>query len=173
MRRINSLNIVKIYLFIISISFLVSISLSAKTEQVEQPEYTLYELISMTPQLSVFHGLLEVTDLADRLHQQGPFTLFIPTDEAFSHVEDDVLQAYMNDEEALLQLLTNHVHQGELYSDDFEYGHEVEMMSGKTIVIAPGNVGFELEDAYLLQVDINASNGIIHVLNQVIGEQDS
>lgn len=170
MCRINSLNIVKINLFIISLSFLVSISMSAKNEQAEQPESTLYELISMTPQLSVFHGLVEVTDLADRLHQQGPFTLFIPTDEAFNQLEHDVLQAYMDDEEALLQLLTNHIYQGELYSDDFEYGHEVEMMSGKTIVITPGNVGFELEDAYLLQVDINASNGIIHVLNQVISK---
>jgi len=133
-----------------------------------QPETTVYELISMTDQLSVLHELVQEAGLTELLQEEELITVFLPVNEAFDMLPNGVLDGYREDEETLRNLLLHHIFNGEILSSDFDDGVILEMMSGDTTEVSISNVGLELDDANVIQVDIEAVNGIIHVLNQVL-----
>ncbi len=134
----------------------------------DQPETTVYELISMTDQLSTFHELIETAGMNDILNEESPITAFLPVNEAFDNLPEGVLNSYMEDEEALREMISHHIIAAEVASRDLEDGEELEMMSGGTALIAITDMGLELDTANVIQVDVNASNGLIHVVNEVI-----
>lgn len=133
-----------------------------------QPDTTIYELISMTDQLSIFHETLQNAGLDEMLQEEGPVTVFLPVNTAFENLPDGFLEAYQEDEEALENLLTHHMIEGEVRSGDLPEGETVETMSGETIEVSTSNAGLEVDNANVIQVDVDASNGIIHVVNNVL-----
>jgi len=156
----------------LSTFFLVFMGLNF-TEQPEniesdQPETSVYELISMTNQLSIFHELVESAGLSDVLNEESPITAFLPVNDAFDNLPDGVLDSYREDEEALQELLYHHLVAAEVASMNLEDGEELEMMSGATAMVAITDMGLELNNANIIQVDVDASNGLIHVVNEVI-----
>lgn len=133
-----------------------------------QPDTTIYELISMTDQLSIFHETLQNAGLDEMLQEDGPLTVFLPINTAFENLPDGLLVAYQDDEEALKNLLTNHMIEGEVRSGDLPEGETVETMSGETLEVSKTDAGLEVDNANVIQVDVDASNGIIHVVNKVL-----
>lgn len=152
---------------ILMITLLLNLSAFSEVNET-QPQTTVYELISMTDQLSVLHELVETAGLSETLDEEGPITVFLPVNESFDMLPDGLLDSYMEDEEALRDLLTHHIFEGEALSADFEDGQTLEMMNGTTTEVSVSEVGLEIEDANIIQVDVDASNGVIHVVNQVM-----
>ena len=159
-------------IFSVSIFFLVFTGLNfteqPKQNEAGQPETSVYELISMTDQLSIFHELVETAGMSDKLNEESPITAFLPVNNAFNNLPDGLLDSYKEDEEALQELLNHHIVAAEVASRDLEDGEELEMMSGGTALIAITDMGLELNNANIIQVDVDASNGLIHVVNEVI-----
>ncbi|MDX1675534.1 MAG: fasciclin domain-containing protein [Longimicrobiales bacterium] len=109
-------------------------------------------------------GLVEV------LSSEGPFTVFAPTDEAFAALPEGTLEALLADREALKAVLTYHVIPGKVMARDVLAAERVrpETVQGAALDVRVMNEGVMVNDARVVQTDIEASNGVIHVIDSVV-----
>ncbi|MCB1007177.1 MAG: fasciclin domain-containing protein, partial [Acidimicrobiales bacterium] len=108
---------------------------------------------------------LEAADLVETLQGDGPFTVFAPTDAAFEALPDGTLDELLADPEALANVLTFHVVDGDVLSSDLSDGMEVEALNGDTLTISIDGDTVMVNDATVTTADIEASNGVIHVID--------
>ena len=107
-------------------------------------------------------------DLVSVLKSEGPFTVFAPTDEAFARIPEAELQALLADSEALQQVLLYHVVPGKVEAAQVVKLESAETAAGRTVSIAVENGSVKIDDATVITADIQASNGVIHVIDRVI-----
>ncbi|MGM0546655.1 MAG: fasciclin domain-containing protein [Bacteroidota bacterium] len=104
--------------------------------------------------------------LVSTLEGDGPFTVFAPTNEAFADLEVDI-SVLSNDE--LAEILTYHVVEANIESGDLEPQQSVETVSGGEIFVTADNGDVRVNDiAAVVDADIEASNGTIHAIDQVL-----
>ena len=117
---------------------------------------------------------VQAADLVDVLKGEGPFTVFAPTDEAFAKLPDGTVENLLKPEnkQQLVALLTYHVVPGKAMSSDLA-GQEVEAttVQGSPVEIDATGDGVMVDDAKVVQADIEADNGVIHVIDAVIMPQ--
>ena len=108
-------------------------------------------------------------DLAETLSGEGPFTVFAPTDEAFAALPDGLVDALLlpENKDALVAVLTYHVLGAEVPSSDVATG-AVATLQGEEINLVAGDDGVTVNDANVIAVDVEASNGVIHVIDAVL-----
>ncbi len=107
--------------------------------------------------------------LVDTLKGDGPFTVFAPTDEAFAALPEGTVEDLLKPEnkEQLASILTYHVIPGEVMSSDLKDDMTAETVQGEEITIDLDN-GPMVNDANIVTADVDASNGVIHVIDKVI-----
>ncbi|MCG9895857.1 MAG: fasciclin domain-containing protein [Fimbriimonadaceae bacterium] len=106
--------------------------------------------------------------LVDTLKSAGPFTVFAPNDAAFARVPKPAVDALLADKELLKEVLLYHVVPGKVMAKDLRRGH-VKMANGTNARVRLGRKGeAKIDQAVVLATDIQASNGVIHVINNVI-----
>ncbi len=107
--------------------------------------------------------------LAETLSGEGPFTVFAPTDDAFAALPDGLVDALLlpENEAALTAVLTYHVLGAEVPSSDVAPG-DVETLQGESITIGVEDGTVTVNDATVTAVDVEASNGVIHVIDAVL-----
>lgn len=110
---------------------------------------------------------LEAAGLVEVLKGEGPFTVFAPTDEAFAKVPEATLQALLADRAQLTEVLTYHVVAGKVMAADVAGLDSATTVQGSTIAIDTSD-GVRINDARVMQADIEASNGVIHVIDTVL-----
>lgn len=112
---------------------------------------------------------LEKAELLETLQGEGPFTIFAPTDAAFAKLPQDAVQDLLKPEnqEVLIKILTYHVVPGKVKSTDLKSG-EVKSLQGDSINVKVADTGVMVNDAQVIQPDIQAPNGVIHVIDTVI-----
>ena len=111
---------------------------------------------------------VQAADLVETLSGEGPFTVFAPTDDAFAQIPEDQLNALLADKEALTAVLTYHVVAGQVMSSDVVNLSSAETVNGQSIDIAVDGGKVMIDGAEVITADIEASNGVIHVINKVI-----
>ncbi len=113
---------------------------------------------------------LTAADLIDALKGHGPFTVFAPTDEAFAKLPEKVLTELLKPEnkDRLTAILTYHVVSGKVTAAQAGGLTSAETLNGQRIDITAGNGKLQIEESTVLTADIRASNGIIHVIDQVL-----
>lgn len=114
----------------------------------------------------------------ETLSGDGPFTVFAPTNEAFDALPDGTLETLLDPEnrDMLIDILTYHVVAGEVMSGDLSDGMMAETVQGSQISISISDYGVKIDDASVVQADIEASNGVVHIIDSVIlpsEEEDS
>lgn len=111
---------------------------------------------------------LDTAGLVDTLMGEGPFTVFAPTDEAFAALDPALLEKLLLPEnvEVLTAILTYHVVSGKVMSADVTDG-DVATLEGSTIALSTA-MGVMVNDANVTSVDIEGSNGVIHVIDKVL-----
>jgi uncharacterized surface protein with fasciclin (FAS1) repeats len=110
---------------------------------------------------------VQAAGLVDTLKGEGPFTVFAPTDEAFAALPEGTVEALLADPEALAAILTYHVVAGKVMSTDLSDGMMAATVNGADITIGTMS-GVSVNGANVLTADIEASNGVIHVIDAVI-----
>ena len=105
--------------------------------------------------------------LVDTLKGPGPYTVFAPTDAAFAKLPAGALEALLADKAKLTKVLTYHVVSGKVMAADVVKLARVQTVQGQTVKIASGG-GVKVNDANVVKTDIEASNGVIHVIDAVI-----
>ena len=110
---------------------------------------------------------VQAADLVDTLKGEGPFTVFAPTDEVFARIPAADLEALLADKEALTRVLTYHVVPGKVMAADVVNLESAATVEGSEIAISTTG-GVKVNEATVVQTDIEASNGVIHVIDMVI-----
>jgi uncharacterized surface protein with fasciclin (FAS1) repeats len=93
--------------------------------------------------------------------------VFAPTDEAFAALPEGTVEALLADPEALAAILTYHVIAGKVMSTDLTNGMMAATVNGADVTIMTEG-GVMVNDANVISADIEASNGVIHVIDAVI-----
>ena len=108
--------------------------------------------------------------LAGALKGDGPLTVFAPTDEAFGALPAGTIESLLKPEnkDQLAKILKYHVLAGKVGSSALADGVRVETLAGIEAVISQTEKGFNIENARIVATDIDASNGVIHVIDRVI-----
>jgi uncharacterized surface protein with fasciclin (FAS1) repeats len=111
---------------------------------------------------------VKAAGLVETLSGDGPFTVFAPTDDAFAQIPEDQLNALLADKEALTAVLTYHVVAGKVMSEDVVNLDSAKTVNGQSVDIKVWDGKVMIDGAQVTTADIEASNGVIHVINKVI-----
>ena len=136
---------------------------------VEETPGNIVEVAVGAGSFTTLAAALEAADLVTTLEGDGPFTVFAPTDEAFAALPEGVLDALLLPEnvEVLSSILTYHVISGEVMAADVTTG-DVATVEGSNISIDTSEGVVLNGSANVTATDIDASNGVIHVIDAVI-----
>jgi uncharacterized surface protein with fasciclin (FAS1) repeats len=117
---------------------------------------------------------LQAADLVQTLKGTGPFTVFAPTDEAFSKLPAGTLDALLKPENKpkLQRILTGHVVAGKVMAADVVKTTSAKAVGGNTLTIASRGGAVTVDGANVVKTDIAATNGVIHVIDSVILPKD-
>jgi uncharacterized surface protein with fasciclin (FAS1) repeats len=131
------------------------------------------DLVDVAAEAGGFETLIaavQAAGLEETLRGDGPFTVFAPTDEAFAALPEGTLESLLDEanRDQLVAILTYHVVPGAITSSDLAgQSLEVETVNGQTVDI-DATSGVTVDGATVVQPDITASNGVIHVIDRVI-----
>lgn len=127
---------------------------------------------SGTADLSTLVTAVDAAGLVPTLQGDGPFTVFAPTNEAFAALPDGLLDQLLLpcNQEALSQILTYHVVAGKVTSADIAPG-DVATVEGQKVTLSTDG-GVMVNDATVTTADVEASNGVVHVIDGVLVPSD-
>ncbi len=114
-----------------------------------------------------FLSAVKTAGLTDTLSGKGPFTVFAPADEAFEKLSPGALDALIKDTAKLKAVLSYHVIKGHVLAKDVKSG-EVMTLQGSPLTASVSSSGVEVNGVRLKQVDLIATNGVIHMIDAVI-----
>ena len=129
------------------------------------------DIVAVAQSAGSFETLLKAAtaaDLVSVLQGEGPFTVFAPSDEAFAKIPAEQLQALLADKDALTRVLLYHVVPGKVTAADVVALSSAETAAGQAVSIHVMNGTVMVDDANVVATDIEASNGVIHVIDRVI-----
>ena len=129
---------------------------------------SIVDVASSNPAFSTLVKALTAADLVTTLQGEGPFTVFAPTDEAFAKLPEGQLDALLANPEQLAAVLTYHVVAGKVMASDVVELSSATSVQGEPITITVTADGVMVNGALVTATDIEASNGVIHVIDSVI-----
>lgn len=132
---------------------------------------TIVDIAAGNADFETLVAAVQAAGLADTLSGDGPFTVFAPTDAAFAALPDGTLDSLLQPEnrDQLAAILTYHVVPGKVMSGDLAgKTTEATTVQGQAVTIDAMGGGVSVEGASVVQADIEATNGVIHVIDQVI-----
>ncbi|MGJ3250699.1 MAG: fasciclin domain-containing protein [Elainellaceae cyanobacterium] len=110
---------------------------------------------------------VKTADLVEALKSPGPFTVFAPTDDAFAKLPPGTIQTLVQNPPQLARILKYHVVAGKFTQADLAQVDSVTSLEGCDISVKATD-GFEVKNATVVAADIEADNGVIHVIDNVI-----
>ncbi len=153
---------------------------TSQTQQVEetQPQEESADIVAVaveTPILSTLVSAVQAAELVETLQSEGPFTVFAPTNDAFAALPEGTLDTILlpENQDQLASILTYHVVEGRVPSSDLSDGQEVTTVQGDTLTISIRDGSVYIVDAQggealVQQADVEASNGVVHIIGSVL-----
>jgi len=141
-----------------------------KISSTEAPGDALGDIVDVAVDAGSFKTLataLQAAELVDTLKGEGPFTVFAPTDEAFAKIPQAQLDALLADKGQLTAVLTYHLVPGKVMAADVAGLESATTMQGGSVTIDTAD-GVMVDGANVVKTDIEASNGVIHVIDTVL-----
>jgi uncharacterized surface protein with fasciclin (FAS1) repeats len=111
---------------------------------------------------------IEAADLVDALKAEGPLTVFAPTDDAFAALPEGTVEALLADIPALTDILLYHVVEGKVMAADVVELSAAATLLGQEVAISVMDGKVMLNDSQVILTDVEASNGVIHVIDAVL-----
>ena len=130
----------------------------------------LVDTVSAQGTLNTFSKAIAAADLSSVLAGPGPFTVFAPTDAAFAKLPAGQLDNWLKPEnrEQLISVLKYHVSPGRATGQDVGKLTETKTVNGQSAKIKRAGDGIMIDDATITTRDLGSSNGVIHVIDQVL-----
>ena len=131
-------------------------------------EGNIVQTAAAAGQFKTLLKLAKQAGLAGTLEGKGPFTVFAPTDAAFAKVPKATLAALAHDRNKLRAVLLYHVAKGKLTAAKVVKLHSIKTLNGQSLKVRVSHGTVTVGGARVITADIGASNGVIHVINQVL-----
>ena len=145
---------------------------SAMEEEVMEEEEMLPDIVDTAVAAGSFETLVAAVtaaELAEALKGEGPFTVFAPSDEAFAKLPEGTVEALLEDPTGqLARILLYHVVPGKVMAADVSDGLTAETLRGAEVSFSVSDGMVMINEAEIVATDIEASNGVIHVIDSVI-----
>jgi len=172
MKKLNSIlgkyTRVMFSILMISMSLFI-VSCNDDDDDDQMTSKNIVEIAQSDPNLSTLVSAIVAADLTDVLSTGGPFTVFAPTNAAFAKLDPAVLNNIIGNPTLLTALLQYHVVSGEVNSSDLTNGAVGTLLSGQSInVDVSGGMVTLNGSSKVTAADIDASNGVIHVIDEVL-----
>jgi transforming growth factor-beta-induced protein len=150
--------------FAVAAAFLAGCGSDSPTE----PQLNIVATAEATGQFNTLLTALQAAGLTQELATGGPYTVFAPTDAAFSALPAGTLDVLLADTELLQQVLLSHVVQGEVRSGQATQLSTAPTLSGFNAPVQVNGSALVVGGATVVTADVEASNGVIHVIDSVI-----
>ena len=137
-----------------------------------QEDTTVYSIIKASPIHTTLEAAIDAAGLSETLSGDGPFTVFAPTDDAFDALPAGALDDLLADIPLLTEILKHHVHSGNVLSTDLSDGMEVPTLNDDVLVVSIDAGSVMIDMSTVIQPDIVANNGVVHVINAVLVADD-
>ena len=133
-----------------------------------QDQKNIVRTAAASGQFDTLATLLSKAGLAKTLQQKGPYTVFAPTDAAFEKVPKATVDALLGNKAKLRAVLLYHVVAGKVTAADVSRMSSAETASGKRLRIRVSGDNVFVNRSKVTKADVMATNGVIHVINQVL-----
>lgn len=143
----------------------------AEKASMEKPADDVVGVAMSNPDFSTLVAALKAADLVTALQGEGPFTVFAPTNDAFAALPEGTLDNLLKPEnkDQLTEILTYHVVPAKLMAGDIPEGEsEVDTLKGTTLNVVKNEAGVLVNGVNVINPNIETSNGVIHVIGNVI-----
>ncbi|MEK6477399.1 fasciclin domain-containing protein [Catalinimonas sp. 4WD22] len=141
-------------------------------ETMEEPSQSMdiVDLAGSQDNLSTLVAAVEAAGLVETLKGEGPFTVFAPTNEAFAALPEGTLEMLLKPEnkDKLVAILTYHVVSGSVESSALSDGMDVATVEGSDIAVEIEGESVMINNASVVNANVGASNGVVHVIDKVI-----
>jgi uncharacterized surface protein with fasciclin (FAS1) repeats len=133
-------------------------------------EQDIVDIAASNGSFSTLVAAVQAAGLVETLKGPGPFTVFAPTDEAFAKLPKGTVENLLKPENRsqLVAILTYHVVPGKVTAKDVAGLSQAKTVEGQSVAISVNNGTVMVDQAHVVQADIMASNGVIHVIDSVI-----
>jgi uncharacterized surface protein with fasciclin (FAS1) repeats len=132
------------------------------------PTHTIAQIAAADPRFSTLVTALQAAGLVDTLNSAGSFTVFAPTNAAFAKLPAGTLEAVLADKDLLTAILLYHVSGGKALASDVVGLKSIDMLNGKVSVTVNDQGVFLNGNVKVIITDIQATNGVIHVIDTVL-----
>src|SRR5674476_976569 len=129
---------------------------------------TITQIAASDPNFSTLVSLLQKANLTDTLNGTTNYTVFAPTNAAFEKVPSSTLADLANNTTALKRVLLYHVVPGTLLSKDIKGNGTLTTANGLSLPYSVTSTVVTVDNAGITKTDINATNGVIHVIDSVM-----
>jgi uncharacterized surface protein with fasciclin (FAS1) repeats len=127
----------------------------------------IVDIAVSSPDFQTLVTAVKAANLVETLKSPGPFTVFAPTDAAFAKLPPGTIQTLVQNIPQLTRILTYHVVPGKWLQADLAQLSSITSVEGSPISLDCSD-GFEVKNATVIAADIEADNGVIHVIDNVI-----
>src|SRR5215208_3444679 len=131
-----------------------------------QPQQNIAQVAQGDPRFSTLVRAVQAGGLADTLSGPGPFTVFAPTNDAFNKLPAGTLDALLQDQQQLRAVLTYHVVSGRVTSADLPGRQSAPSVQGAPLAFSVNPA--RVNNANIVQPDVQASNGVIHAIDTLL-----
>ena len=145
-------------------------SFSATDVKAEPADKTIVEIAAGAEDFSTLVAAVKAAGLVDVLSSKGPFTVFAPTNEAFAKPPEGTVESLLKPEnkEKLIAVLKYHVVPGKVMAKDVVKVDSAKTAQGSSVTVPVEGKTVKVDNATVVKTDIEASNGVIHVIDTVI-----
>jgi transforming growth factor-beta-induced protein len=133
----------------------------------QSQQSSIYETARTNGNFKTLTLALEITELDKVLDAAGDYTVFAPTDAAFDKLPAGTLDSLVKNPAALTEILLYHVAQGRLLAQDALAEDKIKTLDGRKVMVDT-SAGAKINQSNIVATDIAATNGVIHVIDQVL-----
>lgn len=134
----------------------------------ESTANTIVDVAMSDPQFSTLVTAIKAAGLVETLSGEGPFTVFVPTNDAFAKLPEGTLDSLLNNPEELKKVLTYHVVSGDVKAADVVKLSSAKTVQGQDVRITVDGNTVKVNDSVVTKTDISTKNGTIHVIDSVL-----
>jgi uncharacterized surface protein with fasciclin (FAS1) repeats len=135
----------------------------------KQPK-TIVDLAADAGNFTTLLKAAEAADLVSTLSGEGPFTIFAPSDDAFEQLPKGTVRSLLKakNQSKLQSILKNHVTEGRMMAADVAGRSSIDMLGGRSLPIQKDGNVVQIGDASIRQTNLEAQNGVVHVIDRVL-----
>jgi uncharacterized surface protein with fasciclin (FAS1) repeats len=154
-------------LYVLLLSAMILSGVCMGNEPALAAEKNIVDTANASGNLTEFVGAIETAGLVDVLSAPH-LTVFAPNEDAFFKMPNEDYKALLENTTNLRKILTFHVVEGNIMSKDLKDGQELATLQGEKLMVKVGPDGINVNGAKVVQADIKASNGVIHVIDTLL-----